>query len=259
MVMCVTALIYCYVRKRDVSHNIILLQTIPFVVSCSGFLGGRALFGNLELMPVCYVAAQVIYILISYKLGLYDINDSGIDSLVMKGDTGFISFDFKLRYLGCNETAQQVATAFFHLLGYGMDKYFLKRRRIAQQVGIEHVHQAPQFAEIVFHRRAAKGHPMEGAELAHSVMNLRSRSLESLALVEDDDAELVVIKDVVIDYVVQPKDGTEYHSWDLSDYESWELQVDFAEFDAIFYAQYPDGFVSGYSLRSEYIIGFVDD
>ena len=76
---------------------------------------------------------------------------------------------------------------------------------------------------------------------------------------DDDDAELVVIKDVVIDYVVQPKDGTEYHSWDLSDYESWELQVDFAEYDAIFYAQYPNGFVSGYSLRSEYIIGFVDD
>ena len=76
---------------------------------------------------------------------------------------------------------------------------------------------------------------------------------------DDADAELVVIKDVVIDYVVQPKDGTEYHSWDLSDYESWELQVDFAEYDAIFYAQYPNGFVSGYSLRSEYIIGFVDD
>jgi len=107
MLMCIVAFVYCYIRKKDVSHNIILLQTIPFVVSCAGFLGGRAILGYIEPMPVCYVFAQVIYILISYKLGLYDINDSGIDSLVMKGDTGFISIDFKLRYLGCNETAQK--------------------------------------------------------------------------------------------------------------------------------------------------------
>lgn len=76
---------------------------------------------------------------------------------------------------------------------------------------------------------------------------------------DDNNAELIVIKDVVRDYVVQPNDGTEYHSWNVWDYETWEFQINYDEFDAIFYAQYPDGFVSGYSLRNEYVIGFIDD
>ncbi len=71
------------------------------------FFGGRLFVRQIELIPIAYVFAQIMYLLIVYNIGLYDINDSGIDSLVEKGETGFISFDFKLRYLGSNQTAEK--------------------------------------------------------------------------------------------------------------------------------------------------------
>ena len=46
------------------------------------------------------------------RLRLYDPSDSVTDSLVEKGETGFVSLDGKLRYLGSNETAKNMIHAF---------------------------------------------------------------------------------------------------------------------------------------------------
>jgi len=100
-------LVYTYLKKEKVSKKIIFLLFLPEVVSIFSFFGGRALGIKLELIPLSYVFAQTVYLLIVYQIGLYDINDSGIDSLVQKGETGFVSFDFNLRYLGCNATAEK--------------------------------------------------------------------------------------------------------------------------------------------------------
>ncbi|MBO4494815.1 MAG: HD domain-containing protein [Clostridiales bacterium] len=105
--MSLAALIFSYRQRKKVSHKIIHLLFIPVVVSMIAFFGGRLFTNKIELIPIAYVFAQVMYLLIVYKIGLYDINDSGIDSLVEKGETGFISFDFKLCYLGSNQTAEK--------------------------------------------------------------------------------------------------------------------------------------------------------
>ena len=39
---------------------------------------------------------------------LYDIDDSVIESMIQKGDTGLISFDYKFRYLGSNSVAKEI-------------------------------------------------------------------------------------------------------------------------------------------------------
>ena len=49
-----------------------------------------------------------MYLVIIYRLSLYDITDTAVDSLVQTGATGFASFDFKLNYLGSNQTAKDV-------------------------------------------------------------------------------------------------------------------------------------------------------
>ena len=103
--MCLFALLYSFVNKRNVSNFIVMLLFLPVLVASIAFFLGHAITKNIELAPVSYVYAQLVFLLIAFKLGLYDVNDSGIDSLVQKGETAFISFDFKMRYLGCNETA----------------------------------------------------------------------------------------------------------------------------------------------------------
>ena len=104
-----TALVYSYLRKKSVPNKIILLLFIPETVAIFVFYGGRAIITDrIELLPVAYLFAQIMYLIIIHQVCLYDITDSGIDSIVQKGDKGFLSFDFKRHYLGCNETALAV-------------------------------------------------------------------------------------------------------------------------------------------------------
>ena len=102
---CMVALIYSHIKKNDVSHKVIYLLMIPVLVAMVSFFVGRMITQDIELVPAAYVFAQFFYLLIVYRLSLYDINESGIETLVQKGDTGFVSFDYRLKYLGCNETA----------------------------------------------------------------------------------------------------------------------------------------------------------
>ena len=101
-------IIYSYFKKRDASRKIIYLLILPNLVCLIAFFGVRKVFPNIELLPAAYAFAQVIYLLIMHRVCLYDITDTAIDSLVEKGDTGFISFDFHFHYLGSNETAKNI-------------------------------------------------------------------------------------------------------------------------------------------------------
>ena len=105
--LAVIVLIYSLIKKDHVSHKIIFLLMAPVVIAMLCFFGGRMITKEIELLPSAYVFSQFFYLLIVYRLGLYDINDSGLVSLLEKGETGFASFDFKLRFLGCNEMAEK--------------------------------------------------------------------------------------------------------------------------------------------------------
>lgn len=100
------AMIYSAIRKKNVPNKIILFMFIPEMVAVVTFYGVRTIITpQVELLPAAYVFAQIMYLIIIHQVCLYDITDTGIDTMVQTGDKGFISFDFKRRYLGCNETA----------------------------------------------------------------------------------------------------------------------------------------------------------
>lgn len=104
----VAAIVYSYFKKNQVSRTMIYLLFLPVIVSMVAFFGGRRVNHTIELIPAAYVFAQFIYIAIIYKINLYDITDTVIDSMVQSGDTGFITADFKYNYLGSNETAKSI-------------------------------------------------------------------------------------------------------------------------------------------------------
>ena len=102
------AMVYSLVKKKDVSSKTIILLMFPATVSFLSYFAGKALPEGIDAMPLSYVFAQVIYLIIVRRLCLYDVTDLAVDSLVNKGETGFISFDFDDNYLGSNETAKKV-------------------------------------------------------------------------------------------------------------------------------------------------------
>ena len=98
--------IYSFIKKKQVTRTILILVAISLTIAIFGFFGGRLTGAKIELLPATQNIGMIIYIIIAARLRLYDASDSVTDSLVQKGDTGFISFDRKSRYLGSNDTAK---------------------------------------------------------------------------------------------------------------------------------------------------------
>ena len=108
LIISFVAMVYSLIRKKDVSTKTIILLMMPATVSFISKFVGSFLPDGIDAMPLSYVFAQVIYLIIVHRLCLYDIADLGVDSLIKKGDTGFMSFDFDDKYLGSNESAQKI-------------------------------------------------------------------------------------------------------------------------------------------------------
>ena len=104
----VIVLIRAFRSRKDVSNKIIFLLFLPEVLSVLSYFGGKVFGGGFEIMPLSYNLALLVFLLISYRISMYDVTDSAIDSIVEKGNTGFASFDFRYRFLGMNEPAGEM-------------------------------------------------------------------------------------------------------------------------------------------------------
>jgi putative two-component system response regulator len=108
------AIVYSYFQKNQVSKHFIILLTMPEILTFVSFFASRKLsqtfefFSNIELVPFAYNVALIVYLIITHNLALYNISDTVIDSIVQKGNIGFISFNFRYCYLGSNETAKRI-------------------------------------------------------------------------------------------------------------------------------------------------------
>ena len=106
LVLSVTAMLYSYFKKEDISNKIIYLLMMPVCISLASYLSGKIIPSYIDTLPATYVAAQIVYLIIIDRMFLYNTSDTCIESLVQNGETGFVSFDFFYNYLGSNETAK---------------------------------------------------------------------------------------------------------------------------------------------------------
>lgn len=105
----IITLLYSWVTKKDVPRQILLLLVIPDAICVLGYTVLRNIYGtDIEFVSVGYCMAQVMYLLIAYRVNLYDVGDTVIDSMVQEEEIGYISFDFKNRYLGSNAVARKI-------------------------------------------------------------------------------------------------------------------------------------------------------
>ena len=104
----IALIVYSLVKKNQISRKVLFLLFFPESLAVIAFfIGGRTSW-HIELLPAVYVIAQANYLVIVSRISLYDITDTAIDSLVERGDTGFISIDYGNHYLGSNETAKEI-------------------------------------------------------------------------------------------------------------------------------------------------------
>ena len=103
-----SAMVYSFFKKKDVSNKTILLLLFPAGLTFLSYFIGKLLPHRIEAVPLSFIFAQILYLIIVRNLCLYDIADLGVDSLMQKDDTGFVSFSFDDIYLGSNENARKV-------------------------------------------------------------------------------------------------------------------------------------------------------
>ncbi len=102
------ALIYSRVRKRDVSRTVLNLLFIPLLACVVGYFLNHSVLKSFDLMPLMYVIAETVYIMIVKRMVLYEVSDMVIETMVQAGDTGFLNVGFDHSYLGGNDTAKKI-------------------------------------------------------------------------------------------------------------------------------------------------------
>ena len=118
-----TAVVYSWVKKLQVPRTVLSLLILPYIICVIIFFLIRKIISQIDFVPLGYVIAEIIYLIIAYRVNLYDVSDTVIDSMVKEQGIGYVSFDFKNRYLGSNNTAKQLMpeltdTAVDELFGY---------------------------------------------------------------------------------------------------------------------------------------------
>ena len=105
----ITAIVYSWIKKKDVPRRILLLLIIPDSVCVLTYFVWLKVFGNnIDLVPLGYVVSELVFLRIAYRVNLYDVGETVIDSMIQEQKVGYISFDFKFRYLGSNHIAKEL-------------------------------------------------------------------------------------------------------------------------------------------------------
>ena len=104
----IVAIVYSYCKKKQMSKIMLALMVVPYITSIIGYIVGSRNKNLVELTPIGYLMFEIIYLFISNRMVLYDVDDTVIESMVQNGDTGFISFDYGYRYLGSNSVAKKI-------------------------------------------------------------------------------------------------------------------------------------------------------
>ena len=146
---------YCYLKKTQVSRRILFLLFLPVLVSVLGYVCNHFTMRlGYEILPVTYILAQVIYLFIVQRMTVYNVSDMVVESLVESGNTGFITMDFKERYLGSNETAREILP---DLAALTVDGPVAKTDALRATVmaWVEAFRRAPEAEEKLYYRRAA--------------------------------------------------------------------------------------------------------
>lgn len=128
----IVVIVYSLARKKQIPRTILYLLVFPDVICMLSFFVGRRIIHAVDFVPLGYVLAELTYLLIARRVNLYDVSDTVIDSMVQNRGIGYLSFDFRYRYLGSNETAKQLVPglnelAVDELFGYKPSQRIIRR------------------------------------------------------------------------------------------------------------------------------------
>ena len=131
MMITIGATVYAFRKKNDVSRQnlryMLACETIPVIT----FFLARFFHLKVDLMPLSYVLSEIVLLMISRRIVLYDVTETVIETIAFNGKTGFVSFDDGFHYLGSNQIAKDIYPEIEQLK---VDDNVLKNQALSREI-----------------------------------------------------------------------------------------------------------------------------
>ena len=100
------ALIYGFVKKPEISRRNLMIAAVMQMFSISVFFIGRMITKEVEWMALIDLVDEIGFLIIMNNIGLYNVDDMVSSSILKEGQFGYISLDFKKRFLSATDVAK---------------------------------------------------------------------------------------------------------------------------------------------------------
>lgn len=98
-------LIYCRIRKQNVSKKISLLLLFLNVCTMLVYFVQKAIDIPYDIYNIAYILVELIIIILIRRIGMYDISESIAGSIDKNSNYGYIILDKQFKYMSSNPTA----------------------------------------------------------------------------------------------------------------------------------------------------------
>lgn len=94
-------------RQKRISYKVILSLFIAQMFSVGIYVGERMLHSETEWMVFVYLLDEILILVLIRRIGMYEVADHIANALKEHSTYGFLVFDRRHNYLGCNEKVKE--------------------------------------------------------------------------------------------------------------------------------------------------------
>lgn len=95
-------------KKTSISIIGVAIMMVSFFLACVAYIGERAVGVTYEIMPMAYIVLFFGSSIQSYRANIFTIEENRKIVDERLSEVGFIAFDRRLRYMGCNTYAGKI-------------------------------------------------------------------------------------------------------------------------------------------------------
>ena len=107
LVLTVFAVVYGWMEKPNASRKNLVLGSFLEIVAIIAFFVGRIFTKDIEWIALADLIIEIGFLFIMNNIGLYTVDNMVSSSILADGGFGYISLDFKKRYLSSTDVAKK--------------------------------------------------------------------------------------------------------------------------------------------------------
>lgn len=96
-----------FTQRKKISYKVILTLFLAQIMSIGVYAGERMLHSRIEWMTFVYLLDEILILALIRRIGMYEVSDNIANALEEHSTYGYLVFDNRRRYLGCNEKVKE--------------------------------------------------------------------------------------------------------------------------------------------------------